>query len=310
MAAKNLYEDEMILVTGDWVDPTSDAHTIILKVPLLAALYPGVTAAHTTLKQALQPNELPRILAIIELEGKLDVRHDTIIRGAWNALTYMAELVGGAEGESLLALRDFLWPDGLASQQKSYAAEAGQADLLTDRFVKEPAMRKAADTTLIGLGSTAKPLGSYVDEYLQLAKQLGELETERGQILAAPSDNSARYQAVLGWIRVVNAMTANGELAQLDPQTEATVFGPFRNLEKKADERARDALNAAKKKAKEGEQTPKTETGTTAPATGTTTTPTGGTTTTAGTTTTTGGATPPATGTGGSSSSGSGTGGA
>jgi hypothetical protein len=251
LAAKNLYPDEMIRVTADWVDPTSDACKRILAAAYLGGLHSGVVTAHVELKNALQPNEAPRIVAIIEEQAKLDVRHDTIIRGGWNGLTYLAELIGGDEGQQLIVVRDFLWPDGLAMQQKTYAAEAGAAERCADRLQKNPAMRQTIDNISIGIGPTAKPLGAYVDEYLKVSAQLGGLETERGQLLDGPSEGAIAYQAQLGWIRVVNAMLANGELAQLDAQSEAIIFGPFRLLEKKADERARETLAAAKKKVQE-----------------------------------------------------------
>jgi hypothetical protein len=271
MAVKNLYEDEMIQVTAVWIDPTSGAYTLIVRTPLLAALQARVVTAHNDLKEVLQPNETPRILAIIEEEAKLDVRHDTIIRGGWNGLTYLAELIGGDEGAKLLAVRDFLWPEGLAMQQKTYAAEAGAAGRLADRFVKSPAMRQTVDSISIGIGPSARTLGAYVDEYLQVAKHLGDLETERGQLLDGPTEARATQNAVREWIKVANAMLANGELSDLDPQSDAIIFGPLRLQEKKADERAREALNAAKKKAGEDTTAKPATPPTAAPAEGSTT---------------------------------------
>jgi hypothetical protein len=236
--------DEMIQVTKVWVDPTTPAHLLILKTEDLAGLLPRANATHVALKAANQPGEDPRLTAIIQLQAKLDVRHDAIIRGVWGTLTQKAELIGGDEGASLIVLRDYLLPDGLASQLKTYGAEAGQAERLADRMT--PAVRAQTDAIMIGQAPNARPLTAYIDEWIKLGQQLGDLENERGQLLATPSDGKTLYQAQLAWIRVVNAMIANAELADLDEASQAVLFGQYRAALKKANDRAREALAAAR----------------------------------------------------------------
>jgi hypothetical protein len=119
-------------------------------------------------------------------EAQLDIRHDTIIRGVWGTLTSLAELIGGDAGTDILALRDTILPEGLGSQLKTYRAEAGQAAQLADRMT--PAIKAKTDAILLGQAPNAKPLTTFVDEWIAIGKQLGALEDERGQRGVWPVD--------------------------------------------------------------------------------------------------------------------------
>ena len=91
-----------------------------------------------------------------------------------------------------------------------------------------------------------------MDELITIGARLGALEDDKGRLQAAPGEPGpglggpilvARNQ----WVRVANALTANGELAELDVETDKLIFGPLRAAEKAADRR--EAGAAAKKKA-------------------------------------------------------------
>ena len=160
----------------------------------------------------------------------------------------MADLVGGPDGAALLELRDRLWPDGLASQQKTYQAEAGQALQLEERMT--PAQTAKTDAILIGAGPNALPLTHFIQEEIHLGKQLGALEGEKGTLLhgvsgAAPG--AALVKARNLWIRVGNLVAATAEVAEISADLEAVIFGPQREAERKADERARLSLKAKRK---------------------------------------------------------------
>jgi len=242
MALKHLRTEEMLQVSGTWLNPQSPARAAILSIPDLAAKLPRAEEAHSNLAAAAQPAKNPRLDEITTETGKLDLRHDSIIRGVYHHLTATAELLGDAVAVDLIDLRDTLIPDGLPSMQKTYRAEAGQAQQLEDRL--SPSLKSRTDSILIGQGPAQKPLTKYLVEWIEIGKKLGALEDERARLLAEQADASSGTILVKArnrWIRVVNAMLADGDLADLPAQTDALVFGPLRDAEKTAELRSRPA---------------------------------------------------------------------
>ncbi len=232
--------EEMLHISGTWVDSTSKAHAAILTVPELKGKLQRMSDTHAALSAAAQPPANARLAEISAQELSLDRRHDSIIRGSYGYLTAMAELVGGDQGEALISLRDTLIPDGLSSQQKSYRAQAGQAAQLEDRLT--PAIRAQTDAIVVGAGVKAKPLTAYLTEWIIIGKEFGTLENEKGRLLASQAETSTGAELVKRrnkWIRLVNAFVADGELAELPADVDALVFGPLRDAEKRADARVR-----------------------------------------------------------------------
>lgn len=266
MAYKRLFSEEMLQLSGTWVDTKSKAHKAILATPDLAPAMPRLTAAHDLLAKLTQPvKEDPRLAVIIEEEGTLDPRHDDIIRGAHGLLTGAAFLLGD-DGAELLALRDILFPDGLSSTQKSYRAEAGQAAQLAVRLTS--ALRAQLASIVVGPKSEKKTLEQFVDELITIGARLGVLEDDKGRLQTGPGEpgpglGGAILAARNQWVRVANALSANSELAELDAETDKLVFGPLRAAEKSADRR--EASAPAKKKA-DGAEGVATGQGTGAPA--------------------------------------------
>ena len=172
----------MIQISGTWIDPASKAHDAILANDEIKPITGRIRAAHELLATAAQPVDTPRLNTIIEQEARIDARHDAIIRGIWGFLTAKAELIGGDAGNAFISLRDLLLPDGLQSQLKTYRGEAGQALQLADRMT--PAVRAQTDGILIGQGPNAQTLTYYVDELIDLGKQLGTFENERAVLEA------------------------------------------------------------------------------------------------------------------------------
>ena len=250
MAKKNLYPEEMVQISGGWLDPANEGHLAILQVPLLNALLPSIGEAHTGVIPLVKAPPDDLIAAIIIDEAGIDYRHDGIIRGTHGALTAMAELVGGECGAELIALRDTLIPDGLQSMLKSYRAEHTQAIQLEERLI--PSLRARTDAILIGEGAHAKPLTAYVQEWIALGKQLGALEDKKARLEAGLQETvpgAAALKARNQWVRVVNALEQNAELLDLDEKVMAIIFGPVWSAERKADERVRAAAARAQKDA-------------------------------------------------------------
>jgi hypothetical protein len=244
MALKRLSSEEMIHASSTWIDTKSKAHKAILASPELTHFLPRLSATHAALATAAQPGtDDPRQSAISAEEDTIDARHDDIIRGTYMLLTGAGYLLGmSGAGAPMVTLRDALIPDGLSSVQKTYRAEAGQAAQLSDRLT--PDKKAEVEAILVGPKGHKKTLAGFVEEWIGLGKQLGALEDEKGrlQATAAADPGTAGGAALLKarnqWVRVVNALVANGELAELDSDTDALIFGPLRAAEKLADRRA------------------------------------------------------------------------
>lgn len=256
MAYKYLRAEEMLQVSSTWIDPQSPARAAILANADLAGKLPRIEEAHAGLAAAAQPARLPRLNAISAEEASLDVRHDSIIRGVFGLLTATAEMLDGEAAAELMALRDILVPEGLSSVQKTYRAEAGQAAQLEARLT--PAVVARTDAILVGQGPSQKSLTHYLQEWIAIGKKLGGLEDEKGRLAEQQADASSGLSLVKArnrWIRVVNALVADGELAELPAPTDTWVFGPLRDAEKKAILRAR-STHAAKETTGEADTTP------------------------------------------------------
>jgi hypothetical protein len=240
MALMNLLPDEMLAVSGPMLDPNSKAYAIIaahhddLKAP-----YKRLQSAHASLSKAAQPARADRIKEIILAQAKIDARHDAIIRGVFSLFGAVAELAGGDDGASLQALRDYLIPDGLSSQNKTYRGQAGQAEQLASRMT--PDIRNRTDALRVGEGTNAKPLTSYLDEWISLGRKLNTYEAERGALENEPSVGADLHNSRLDWVRAMNAMVVNAEMADLGSTEMALVFGNLLAAERKGDERAREA---------------------------------------------------------------------
>ena len=255
MAFKRLASEEMLQLSGTWVDPESKAYKALLATPDLAPSMPRFTAAHKLLAKLTQPGiEDPRLAAIVAEEGIVDPRHDDIIRGAYGLLTCAALLLGadgadGADGAALLALRDILFPDGLSSTQKSYRAESGQAAQLAKRLT--PALRAQLASIVVGPKGDKKTLEQFVDELIALGARLGVLEDEKARLQPGPGEpgpgaGAAILAARNQWVKLANALIANSEVAGLDAETDKLVLGPLRAAERAADRREAKAPAAAK----------------------------------------------------------------
>jgi len=234
MALKYLNNEEMLQISGTWVDPGSEANKAILGIPDLSAFLPRVSGVHAELAALLQPSPTAQVVALIAEEAAIDIRHDHIIRSAHGLLTAMAELVGGEAGQEFVALRDHIAPEGPMSTQKSYRAEATQAAQLKDRISSD--IKAKLDGILVGAGSQAKPLTHYIEEWIALGKKLGDLEDKKARLIDAPEESTAMatLKARNLWIRTVNAFLAVAELAELDVANDRLVFGPLRVAEKAA----------------------------------------------------------------------------
>ncbi len=237
MALKRLTTDEMVQISGAWLAKGSPARRTIGGVAELAGLLPKLEAAHQALHATQPAAEDPRLAAIAAEAAEVDVAHDTAMRGLHGLLTALAILAGpGARADALNKLRELLLPEGLSATQKTYRAEAGAAELLKSRLAGAPDAKKQLKAIPVDKHDALH----VVEQWMASAKRLGELEDERAKLLgaAANGDSAHGLAARNRWIRAVNALVANAQLAELDEATDQLLFGALRLAEKSAERRA------------------------------------------------------------------------
>jgi hypothetical protein len=243
MALKRLTTGEMAQLSTPWVSEGSEAREAILATPELAPLLPKLEAAHRALHDSQPGQDNPRLAKLQEEAAAVDLRHDEVIRGVYWLLTALAWLAGAGEAaEALIRLRDFLFPDGLDTTQKSYREEAGAVELLKTRIAGDAGSKKQLKDIPLPKGS----LWQSVEELFRVGAKLGALENERAHLVAAPgpSDGAKLMAARNLWIRAVNALVANAELSELDDDKVKLVFGPLRLAERAADRRKGTPMEA------------------------------------------------------------------
>ena len=231
MATKNLSVEEMVSVSGAWTTEGDPARQLLLESSRLSGLLPDVEAAHAAI-YAVRPEHDDGEADIIKQSGELDARHDRLARGIHGVLSESALL---EEGSAALALRDALFPEGLAAAiNTTYRGQAGRGALVRELLSSEQRGQLAAVQLLEG------SLLSKVDAWLDTAEQLGALETDRAR-RETPESPSRRLQileARNGWVRVVSALQSIAALANLDEPADRLLFGPLRDAEATADRRA------------------------------------------------------------------------
>jgi hypothetical protein len=231
MALKKLLVEEMNQISGSWVEAGNPARAAIEKVPVLAALLPQLEAAHKAIFALRAPADDTQLRELSDREAALDADHDERVRGIYGALTGLAPVSGA--GAELLRLRDILLPEGLSHTQKSYRAEAGHAAMIEARLDADLQARLKAvilhDKNLLDL----------TQGWLAVAGQLGDLEDERARLVPTASTAADINAARLGWIRIVNALVANAELAGLDSATDHLLFSALRAAEHGAEGRGK-----------------------------------------------------------------------
>jgi hypothetical protein len=255
MALKKLTIEEMNQISAPWVTKENPARVAIEKVPMLAALLPQLEAAHAGIFALRAQVEDPKIRALSDRQSALDADHDERVRGIHGALTGLAQ-VSGASTE-LLSLRDELFPEGLGHTQMTYRGQAGHGAMVAAHLdAKLQARLKAVNLH-------DKNLLDLTNEWLGVAKQIGDLEDERARLSPPPTPSADINNARLAWVRITNALLANAELAGIDSATDHLLFAPLRAAEKTADSRGKSKPTSA----------PAATTTTTAPVTPATTAP-------------------------------------
>lgn len=239
MALKRLTTAEMVQISDPWTTNGTAARKAIQSVPELAGLLSRVDAAHAALHAARPAPDDPRLAQLSAEAAELDARHDALVRGVDLVLEGVALLAGqGERASELEAARAVLTPEGLSIVSTTYRNEAGAAALLKSRLPKEAGTKAALASIAV---DKKKTLASFVNERIEVAHALGALEDERATLLEAPAETNAgaTVAARNAWIRAVNALVANAELAELPAEQNTLLFSALRQVEAKANRRGK-----------------------------------------------------------------------
>ena len=199
-----------------------------------------VTVAHQGLSRLVSGTSTTnqRLQETRVLADALDEEHDSTYKGLYYAMTSVAEFEP-TKKEEMYALREHLFPDGLAGTTKAYAAQAGEVGLLETRL--QPSHRAALQAITIN-NST---LLSKVEALIEIGKKLGviegrkkalaqELELDPELSLSEINEGKAR------WFGVVNLFSGVIRYAGFSDADKIKLLAPFEALEKTYQERAKE----------------------------------------------------------------------
>jgi hypothetical protein len=230
MDLRKLDVEEMGEVSKSWVTAGSGARTAIEKTPMTVALLPTLEQVHAGIVAVAGQAHDPELKELSMQGQPLDVQHDGLLRGMYEALTTLSKI--STSGDQLIRLRDQLLPEGLLHNQKSHLSEAGHAAAVASTMTDELRARMKA----IPLGE-----GTVLDLYDQwqgVAKQLGAVEAKLAQLKHPTRTLAAQTQAARrAWIRWTKILMSTAENAAVSPETDALLFAPLREAMQKADAR-------------------------------------------------------------------------
>jgi len=229
MALKDLTTEQMVLVSGAWLDPKRDRANLEA-LPKVKPLLVELGEAHAGLvTSSIEDTTLATELGGIQKKQvELDRTHDRKARGSTKLLEAYADLTDDPnEAAHYIALRDSLAPDGLRFITASYSDEAGNASLTKSRLTKDH------NTALKKVPSPTGSLHTSVHQWFGAGDQLGKLELSKAKlkatILAQPDEDPKpnELQARTQWIRIVNGVIHMIELSKLTAEKSRAIMAPL-----------------------------------------------------------------------------------
>ena len=228
MNLKSLSNAEMVQVSLEWITPKKPANVALLALATTAGLLPVVTEAHKTL-QAVEgalgngPREAElRVLAARGIE--LDRQHDAYVRRIFGVYAALAEAPSSPEqGELYVSTARAVFPAGLAAAQATYKDQAGQAFLVDERLSDEHR------ATLKAVKTPDGTLAEDVARWKKIAKELGDVETERTRLAASPTESKGTdaVAARNAWINAVSALVNVLGVSGIDEETRVLILAPL-----------------------------------------------------------------------------------
>lgn len=235
MAMRYIRPETMIMISQQWL---TELRALLEGLPLAASLLPVIERIRADLlaKQSLGSALDAELASLQERMTVLDLLHDRKQRGTYYILTGLAEAATDpARAADYLALRDHLFPFGLASVNRSYLDQAGDAHRLPARL--NPAQQLLLST----LTTPDGPLDQYVEQWRAAAIELATLENQRATLLAqrasgegGATPDQAR-QATLQWVRVAQTLKNNLLLDEAaTDEVRARILAPLQRAELQA----------------------------------------------------------------------------
>src|SRR5690606_23249318 len=141
-----------------------------------------------------------------------------------------------ADAEPLRNLHAELYPEGLSINAKTYLAQAGDAELRTKRL--SDTSKRLLQSITIRTPAGEVCLGKLVDDWNAVARELGEVESEKVRLLAGHTVEGSRGPARRAWVSTVSLFlqVLEREKGMTDAERN-TLLEPLRNAEAKAAKR-------------------------------------------------------------------------
>lgn len=235
MALQDLPTQEMVTVTGQWLDPERQ-RPLIERCPRASPLLEDIASAHANIlvfqtKAKREADEIPKLRA---RTSALDAHHDRLARGINYILLGLVELQNDlGKAEEFIKLRSELFPHGLEIVQRSYLAQAGDADMREERL--SDSSKKLLEDACVKGGDHNQSLRACVNEWGKVARELGEVEAEKVRLAAAEPSDISSSAARRAWINIVSLFLQTLELEKaLTDAERRIILEPLRNAEAKA----------------------------------------------------------------------------
>ncbi len=259
---KHMTLAEMTAVSGQMVDKTTRREKF-LSIPEVAPLHRLLTDAHNAVLAAQPTDTQPSaaMLAILRQEADVDVRHDRLARASTLSLETEREhcLAASEPDEARAAMCERvssqIFPDGLACNNVSYAAEAGNTARVAKLLHDQPQIGQFLDTISVpgkkngnknGAGSK-KTLLDTIQEWIAVGRDLQNLEAVREDLAAneaTPASPKTIFAARSQWIRIVNAVLNNLDLSTAPADTIEAIRAPIQGASDRAGKRYPTAATA------------------------------------------------------------------
>jgi hypothetical protein len=215
MALKYLSTEAMIALSQPWLSKKKDRQVLERSdytKGLLLHLEQAVEALISSQKETI-PENSKEIGQLSEDQVILDTIHDKKCRGVFGLLTALTELSeDAADVETLLELRNRLFPQGMSVVNWSYLREAGNAQTVQQLISKED--RDLLSQIKVSVRKQKTSADVQVNAWLKSGIELGELEVKKKQLegeqssIKSKSQGGGNLQARALWIRTVNAMVS------------------------------------------------------------------------------------------------------
>ena len=248
MSLNDLAPAKLFRISKRWL---SEHREMLELFPETKSLIPRLEEVHNGLFLLSQNSGLvsPEVLAVRDVQVRVDLRHDVLLRVGYRYLTILADLSEEPNEQAvLLSLRDYLFPGGLGMVNGAYDEEAGAAEMLEKNLTPERQTQLKEYQLKPGYS-----LLELVKDYIAKGKELGNLEDQKNKLLKDTGPSRLElHQARFAWIRVARALEANLKLATSDEKILAEVL---------EDLLAADKISSPKKeKATEADTKPSDET--------------------------------------------------